>query len=263
MKSFFLYFYLFLISPCLVLSSSSPPYPPQGGTDPFFEDTPGKNLEFFFHSNVLVQPPHPATALSPLEGGRGVILGYEKPPIQNKNCNIFFEKKATPEPSNYTIYIFLGEECIISQQYTLLINRLHKEYTGEQIEFIGLFPNPSSNKEKMAVFQEKYKLGFPLKHDALQKEMARFGVKVTPEVVVFNKKNKTVIYQGRIDNMFFRVGKRRTITTTSELEDVLKAIQKDQKIENKKTDAVGCFITPLDPNLKNIPMCKETVNEGN
>ena len=164
---------------------------------------------------------------------------------------------STPQPDSYTVYFFLGEECIISQQYTLLIKRLYREYANEQIQFVGLFPNPSSNEKKMQVFKETYELPFELRYDALQQEMDRFSIKVTPEVVVFHQEKNEVVYQGRIDNMFFRVGKRRTITTTSELEDVLQAIQNKNPILPKKTQAVGCFITPLDANLKNLPMCKD------
>ena len=160
-----------------------------------------------------------------------------------------------PEPDHFTVYVFLGEECIISQQYTLLLRQLHAAYADEQVNFIGLFPNPSSNEKKMEAFKEKYEIPFELKHDALQQKMDRFGIKVTPEVVVFSHAKEEAVYQGRIDNMFFRVGKRRTITTSSELEDVLKRIKNNELITAHRTQAVGCFITPLDANLKNIPMC--------
>ncbi|MEO1260070.1 MAG: hypothetical protein AAFZ15_14850 [Bacteroidota bacterium] len=166
-----------------------------------------------------------------------------------------------PESDNFTVYIFLGEECIISQQYTLLLRQLHSTYSSDRVNFIGLFPNPSSNEKKMETFKGKYQLPFELKQDFLQQEMDRFGIKVTPEVVVFNESKKEVVYQGRIDNMFFRVGKRRTVTTTSELEDVLEKIKNQELIIFHKTQAVGCFITPLDADLKNIQMCK-TIDGG-
>ena len=181
------------------------------------------------------------------------------------NVGIAASGAVEPKPERFTVYLFLGEECIISQQYTLLIKRLYKEYGHEKLSFVGLFPNPSSSKEKMELFEKKYGLGFEMKLDGLQKMMDRFGVRVTPEVVVFNERKKEVVYQGRIDNTFFRVGKRRTVTTTSELEDVLAAINKGQKIIPKRTEAVGCFITPLDAKLKNVKMCStpEEVDANN
>ena len=171
------------------------------------------------------------------------------------------EHFSVPKPESYSVYFFLGEECIISQQYTLLLKRLFDEYANEEISFTGLFPNPSSNDKKIAIFKEKYQLPFELKHDALQREMDRFGVQVTPEVVVFQHRENKVIYQGRIDNTFYKIGKRRTITTTSELEDVLKLINNKKIVEANKTEAIGCLITPLSSGLKNIPMCKPTIEK--
>ncbi|MEZ4934970.1 MAG: hypothetical protein R2788_22925 [Saprospiraceae bacterium] len=155
--------------------------------------------------------------------------------------------------------MFLGEECIISQQYTVLIKRLYQEYASEDLAFKGLFPNPSSSLEKITQFNEKYELPFELAIDHLQRKMGFFKVKVTPEVVVFDEKKKVVIYQGRLDNTFVRVGKRRTITTTSELEDVLKELKNGRSVPFYKTVAVGCYITPLDQLMKNVKMCKPEI----
>jgi hypothetical protein len=164
-----------------------------------------------------------------------------------------------PKPNGYTVYLFLGEECIISQQYTVLIKRLYQEYASEYLAFKGLFPNPSSSLEKIAQFNEKYELPFELAIDHLQRKMEFFEVQVTPEVVVFDEKKKVVIYQGRLDNTFVRVGKRRTITTTSELEDVLKELKNGRSVPFYKTVAVGCYITPLDQLMKNVKMCKPEI----
>ena len=163
--------------------------------------------------------------------------------------------KNPPPSDSVTVYLFLGEECIISQYFTQQLNELHAEFSSEKLAFVGLFPNPSSSTEKMAAFRQKYGLAFPLKLDVLQRKMDEFGVAVTPEVVVFDHRSQQVVYQGRIDNTFFRVGKRRAVTTTAELRDVLLALRQKQGVEVPETPAVGCFITPLDAKLKNAPMC--------
>lgn len=164
----------------------------------------------------------------------------------------------SPRPDSVTVYLFLGEECIISQYFTQQLNELHAEFSNEKLAFVGLFPNPSSKPKKITAFRQKYGLAFPLKLDPLQKKMDAFGVNVTPEAVVFNHATGEVAYQGRIDNTFFRVGKRRTVTTTSDLRDALQLLAEGKKINTPKTAAIGCVITALDGNLKNIPMCSDT-----
>lgn len=161
----------------------------------------------------------------------------------------------TPQAS-YEVYVFMGEECIISQYYTLRLKQLWKEYASESIQFKGLFPNPSSSSEKIKAFQDKYELPFPLSLDLQQEQMHRFGAKVTPEVVVFDKVKQQILYQGRIDNTYFRVGKRRAITTRTELDEVLQAIQADKIPTVENAPAVGCFITKLQLLSSDVPMCK-------
>lgn len=72
--------------------------------------------------------------------------------------------------------------------------------------------------------------------------MEALGASVTPEVVVFNESKEKILYKGRIDDSYARVGKRKRVTSTSELKEVLEAIKNDQPIQVSNTTAVGCFI---------------------
>lgn len=168
----------------------------------------------------------------------------------------FFSSFSIPEKENIAVYIFLGEECVISQHYTLQLKELHARFANENITFKGYFPNPNSTEESIEQFKEKYTLPFDLKLDKAQLQMMKFGVTVTPEVIIFKPSSQEILYQGRIDNTYFKVGKRRRVTTTFELENALKSIQKGEEITVQQTEVIGCFITPLDPNFKGIPMCQ-------
>ena len=148
--------------------------------------------------------------------------------------------RATSQDS-ISVYLFLHDECVISQNYTALLNRLHGEY-GEEIAFVGLFPNFSSKPDKIEAFRQKYHITFPLKTDYYKTITKAMGATVTPEVVIYDHTTGQKLYQGRIDDTYFRVGKRRTVTTTSELEDALRAIRAGEQVPVSETDAVGCFI---------------------
>jgi hypothetical protein len=67
-------------------------------------------------------------------------------------------------------------------------------------------------------------------------------VTVTPEVVVFDETAGRVLYQGRIDNLFERVGKRRRVVTLHELKDALDAIRNNIPVPVARTTAVGCLL---------------------
>lgn len=143
---------------------------------------------------------------------------------------------------NITVYIFLHESCVISQYYTLSLKELHQKYADNTIEFIGLFPNFSSKPENIEQFKEKYQIPFDLKTDYYHTIKEKFEAMVTPEVVVYNESAEEIIYKGRIDDAYARVGKRKRVTSTSELKDVLEALANNEPILTANTQAVGCFI---------------------
>ena len=141
-----------------------------------------------------------------------------------------------------TVYIFLLDECVICQNYMPELNRLYKEYGSDQIQFKGLFPNSSSRRKAISAYANKYDVGFDLKTDHYHRMTDKLNAKVTPEVVVYEERHEVVLYQGRIDNSFVRIGQRRRVITAHELADALQAITNDETIKLNKTDAVGCFI---------------------
>jgi peroxiredoxin len=141
------------------------------------------------------------------------------------------------------VYIFMSEDCIICQSYTPYLNELHDRYMDEGIEIIGVFPNFSSKKKQIDAFKEKYQIKYALQSDYFRSITEQFQATITPEVVVFDESQNAVLYRGRIDNTFFRVGKRRRVTTTSELEDALEAIVQDKEILITSTQPIGCIIS--------------------
>lgn len=144
------------------------------------------------------------------------------------------------QKDSVTVYIFLKEDCVISQNYTPTLNRLYQTFSSQKISFIGLFP--STRDEAIETFRQKYAITFPLKSDYFQTLTKKLGATVTPEVVVYNETCGEILYKGRIDDMYYRVGKKRTVTTTAELEDALKSIVAGKPVLIKETEAVGCLI---------------------
>jgi hypothetical protein len=147
------------------------------------------------------------------------------------------------------VYVFLGENCVISRHYTALLRELHGQYADQGVQFLGVFPNGYSTEAGIAAFQEKYLIPFGLQKDSAQVLTRRFQATVTPEVVVWDEESQSVRYQGRLDDQYARVGRRRLQPTQSELVDVLAAWREDRPIAVAHAPAVGCFITQ-------IPACK-------
>ena len=144
-----------------------------------------------------------------------------------------------------SLYFFLLDDCVICQEYTPTINSLHDEY-GDQVSFVGYFPNFSSKKEKIEVYKEKYKIAFPLYTDYFKMQAAKYEAEITPEVVLYNHTKEEIVYQGRIDNKFVKLGRRRNVVTSHELSDALQAATNNKQVVIAKTQAIGCYINYSD-----------------
>jgi hypothetical protein len=146
------------------------------------------------------------------------------------------------KPERFTVYFFLLEDCKISQAYPAALKQLFATYANDSIGFLGLFPNPISTEASVESFRQKYSIPFSCTTTQAVAMARRFGIEVTPEVAVFENMTQQIIYRGRIDNLFERVGKRRKVVTARELEDALMAIQQRREPPKKRTQAVGCIL---------------------
>jgi len=145
--------------------------------------------------------------------------------------------------SRYTVYYFLGEDCKICQYYTPTINRLDSLYSSDSLQFLGLFPSRYSNEEGIQKYRDKYAVSIPMKREYFGSKAKKFGVTITPEVVLYDEQNEAVLYQGRIDDSYVRVGKRKRVIQSRELEEAILNLMNGEEIVIKKTAPIGCYIT--------------------
>ena len=159
------------------------------------------------------------------------------------NANLPTGKDLQPQSDSLTVYVFLLDECVISQFYTPLLNDFHSNYGDKKVGFAGYFPSPSTIPDHINAFASKYNLKFPLQEDYDQALSKKLGIKVTPEVAVWDHRSNQLIYRGRIDDSYVRVGKRKLHPQSHDLKVVidnwLKGHTPDKLIE---TQAIGCFI---------------------
>lgn len=148
------------------------------------------------------------------------------------------EPKAEP---SMKIYFFVAETCPICQYYTAKIRQIAAD--NPQHEIVLVFPNQLSTEETMAKFKKKYKLDVDMQLDSDHTLVQKFNATVTPEVIVYNPAQDSVYYQGRIDDNYARVGKRKRSVQSNDLVIALEAISNDTPITTPKTTAVGCYIS--------------------
>jgi thiol-disulfide isomerase/thioredoxin len=136
------------------------------------------------------------------------------------------------------VAFFLSPTCTICRYYALEMRELSADYAAHDVEFIGYAVGPLLTDSVVASFQAEYKIPFAVVLDDTMHR--RLHATVTPEVFVLHK--GIVVYHGRIDDRFLRVGKRRAHIKNRELRSAIDSILQGRSVDVTFVPAVGCII---------------------
>ena len=142
------------------------------------------------------------------------------------------------------VFIFISNECPIANRYAPEIQRLHKQFASNQIEFFVVHADPSETSAAIQRHTRDFGYTCRVLRDANQRLARRAGVRVTPEAAVFLPSGQRV-YRGRIDNWYEDFGKARREPTERDLQAVLEAIIQGKPVPVAETRAIGCYIPGL------------------
>ena len=136
------------------------------------------------------------------------------------------------------VAFFLSPTCTICRFYALEMRDLNSDYSARGVEFMGYAVGPLLNDSLVNAFREEYRIPFSIIRD--DKMHRQLNATVTPEVFVI--RNDSVMYHGRIDDSFVRVGKRRAHVKNRELRNALDRILQGGPVHVSYVPAVGCII---------------------
>lgn len=140
----------------------------------------------------------------------------------------------------WRVILFLAPLCPICQNMTHEMRLLEDEFADAPIEFVGVFPNPSTRPDQIAEFRETYGLTMDLVADTAG-WAGQLDARWTPEAFVLDERD-SVVYRGRLNDRYFAPGKRRPRTRNRDLRNALKDALDGLPVSIPVTDAVGCPI---------------------
>ena len=145
------------------------------------------------------------------------------------------------------VFIFTRADCPISNRYAPEVRRLSASFASEKLKFWLVYPDADAPPDAIRRHIKEYDYNCEALRDPRRELVKATGVSVTPEaaVFVFNRSGARMIYRGRIDDQYSSFGKRRPAPTARDLEDLLTAVVKGEKVKFKTTPAVGCYISDL------------------
>lgn len=140
--------------------------------------------------------------------------------------------------------IFVLPDCPIANSYAPEYSRLNAEFLPQGIPVVVVYVDPELTAVKMGEHARQYLIKGPVVLDSLLSWGNRAGATKTPEAVVFSL-DGSLIYRGRIDDRYVKVGKSRTVATSHDLRNALEAVVAGKPVTNRFTEAVGCHIPGL------------------
>lgn len=164
------------------------------------------------------------------------IFQNSLPDIENKSFSF-----STLQHKKGTVIVFLLSDCPATQDYTRSLNILSKTYLSNNISFVGIFPGKFSSDSELLAFQKIYKLNFPLLKDS-EMTLAKFlQAKTVPSCYLLNDTGE-IVYQGRIDDWLFALGRKKKSATQKDLENAIISLIKNQPIKIPVTQPIGCIL---------------------
>ncbi|MBI3828619.1 MAG: redoxin family protein [Planctomycetes bacterium] len=175
----------------------------------------------------------------------GVALGAEDPALALKDLD-----GASREPLKFekdqkaVVFVFITNDCPISNAYAPEINRICAAYAKQGVAFYLVHVDPDLKPETARKHAKEFGYTCPVLLDPQQALAVRVKAAVTPEAVVVSPEGKT-LYRGRIDDRYISYTKQRAEPESRDLRAALDALCAGKPVPVAETKAVGCIIQTM------------------
>jgi hypothetical protein len=149
------------------------------------------------------------------------------------------------EVTSPTVFVFLAVDCPISNRQAPTLQKLQAEFGPRGIDFVAAYPDPAVSAAAARDHLAAHALPLSVRLDPDRILTHECGATVTPEVAVFLPrpgKPAAMIYRGRIDDRFQKLGQDRREPKVHDLRDLLTAVADGRPPAPRTTRAVGCYI---------------------
>jgi hypothetical protein len=137
-----------------------------------------------------------------------------------------------------SVLIFYWHDCPICNSYAPEINRLCDHYTNFNFYIVQIDPDLTVAGAKAHARQFGFRA--PVILDSRHNLVRLADATVAPEAVVFGR-SETILYRGRIDNLYASLATRRPEATEHDLRDALDAIAAGKPVKHQPPP-IGCYI---------------------
>ncbi len=142
------------------------------------------------------------------------------------------------------VIFFVLKDCPVSNRFAPEMNRICDDYEDRGVRCTLAYVDPDLTVAEIERHLSEYSHGIRAVYDRDHEMVKATGATVTPEAVLFDGGGR-VVYRGRINNFYAKLGVPRRQVTEHDLRDALDAVLAGRPVKNPRTEAVGCYIPDL------------------
>lgn len=150
------------------------------------------------------------------------------------------ETKVAPGVAEASVVWFVGTQCPMAKLYAPRMVRLYEEYHDRGVQFIGINGNRQDSIADTQEFVGKFKIPFPVIHDAGNVLTDQYGASRVTEVVLLNDEAQ-LQYRGRIDDQY-EPGVTRSEPRNHDLRNAIEDVLNGRNVKVAETEPFGCLI---------------------
>lgn len=169
-------------------------------------------------------------------GGTESLPPFEMVDIETRKTTV-----GAPRGRGANVFIFILRDCPLSNQYQPTIRRLAEAFEPLGIRFHLIHADPNTTVEEARHHAEEYTIRQSVYLDPKHELVEKLSATISPEAVVLSSTNQK-LYQGRINNLYVKLGQKRFRVTQHDLREALTDIAAGREIAPRTTPAIGCFI---------------------
>ncbi len=139
------------------------------------------------------------------------------------------------------VFVFISEQCPISNRVLPEVNRLWAEYASRGLAFFLVHADPDIPRSVARQHAQEYHIGPPVVLDRTGRIVAALQPTHTPQAIVVSAVGE-VLYSGAIDDRHPAPARASRPVTRRWLHEAVQAVEQQRPLEISRTEPVGCLI---------------------
>ena len=140
------------------------------------------------------------------------------------------------QQKDLTVFIFLSARCLDVERRSERIAAIAKQYQGATVQFVGIYVTPEVGRAERLSNNQRLALPFPSFADVDGMVSRVFGLHVTPEVMIADRRGR-VVFHGGVDDAILAQD-----VTHRYLADALAALTAKKPPPKPYAPVAGCWV---------------------